>query len=166
MFLRGIAEGGYQELILRQSLEAVRAREIMVQNIVSLPSDLVLSRVITDYFLRFGYRGFPVVQNHNVVGVISLADVKKVPEEMRANKKAEEVMIPRGSHIEIAPEASLAEALKKMNQEEIGRLLVIENHMLIGMITRTGLLRRLEFTRALQKTKADNGVTERKNWRW
>jgi hypothetical protein len=51
-----------------------------------------------------------------------------------------------------------------MNQEETGRLLVIENHKMIGMITRTGLLRRLEFTRALQKTKADNGVTERKNW--
>jgi Zn-dependent protease len=110
MFLRGMAEGGYQELVLRQSLEAAQAREIMVQNVVSLPSDLQLSRVITDYFLRFGYRGFPVVQNHNVVGVISLADVKQVPEEMRASKKAEEVMIPRGSNIEIAPEASLAEA--------------------------------------------------------
>ena len=160
MFLRGIAEGGYQELILRQSLEVVRAREIMVQNIVSVPSDLLLSRVITDYFLRFGYRGFPVVQNDNVVGVISLADVKKVPEQMRANKRAEEVMIPRGSNIEIGPEASLAEALKKMNQEEIGRLLVIENHKMIGMITRTGLLRRLEFTRALRRPKL---TTESRN---
>lgn len=30
MFLRGMAEGGYQGLILKQSLEAVEAREIMV----------------------------------------------------------------------------------------------------------------------------------------
>jgi Zn-dependent protease/predicted transcriptional regulator len=165
MFLRGMAAGGYQELILRQSLEAVHAREIMVHDVVSVPPDLPLSRVITDYFLRFGYRGFPVAQNNHVVGVISLADVKKVPEEERASIKAEEVMIPRGGNIEIAPEASLAEALKKMNQEQVGRLLVIENHEMIGMITRTGLLRHLEFTQALQKTKADTEVTEQENWR-
>jgi predicted transcriptional regulator len=151
MFLRGMAEGGYQELILKQSLEAVEAREIMVRDVVTLPPGLPLSRVITDYFLRYGYRGFPVAQEKRVLGVISLAEVKSVPEEERDSKKAEDVMRPRSEKIEIAPEASLSDALQKMTQEEMGRLLVMEKDQMLGMITKTGLLRHLELKHALTK---------------
>jgi Zn-dependent protease/predicted transcriptional regulator len=154
MFLRGIAEGGYRELILQQSLEAVQARDIMIEDVVSVPSTMPLSAVISEYFLRYGFRGFPVARDGKVLGVISLAEVGKIPENERDNNSAGEVMVPRSGKIEIAPDASLADALKQMTQENIGRLLVVEKDKIIGMITKTGLLRYWEVKQALENAAA------------
>lgn len=51
MFLRGMTVSGYEELILKQSLEAVEAKDIMVRDVVAVPAGLPVNRVIRDYFL-------------------------------------------------------------------------------------------------------------------
>jgi len=150
MFLRGVAESGYQELIIRQSLESVQVQEVMIPEVVSIPPELPLKYLINEYFLRYGYRGFPVVQEGKVLGVVSIADIKDIPEGEDGNRTVEKVMVPVSSRILIAPEASLAEALKKMVQEGVGRLLVVRGDKMVGMITKTGLLRFLEIRHILE----------------
>ena len=54
---------------------------------------------------------------------------------------------------------SLIEALKKMSQENVTRLLVMRGDQMMGMITQTGLLRVLEIKRALAKLN-----TSQKRW--
>jgi len=151
MFLRGVAESGYQELVLRQSLEGVQVQEVMIQDAVTVPPQLSLRQLITEYFLRYGYRGFPVVQDGKVLGVVSVANVKGIPEEEQGIKTVGEVMTPLSDRLLIAPEASLTEALKKMVQEDVGRLLVMRGDQMIGMITKTGLLRFLEIKNILER---------------
>lgn len=150
MFLRGIAEGGYQELVMKQSLEGVQVQEVMIQDVVNVPSVLPINHLIREYFLRYGYRGFPVVQEGKVLGVVSLTNVKDIPEEEQKTRTVEEVMNPLNDKMLIAPEASLAEALKKMIQGDISRLLVMREDKLAGMITKTGLLRFLEIKHILE----------------
>lgn len=151
MFLRGLAEGGYQQTVIKQSLEGVEARDVMVHEAVTVSPGLSLRQVVTDYFLRYGYRGFPVVQNGEVLGVITLAHIRAVPEEQRADKTVREVMVPMSEKLVISPEASLAEALQKMMHEEVGRLIVMHNGKMAGLITHTGILRFLEVKRTLQE---------------
>ncbi|HXV80563.1 MAG TPA: site-2 protease family protein [Candidatus Binatia bacterium] len=150
MFLRGLAVGGYQQVIVQQSLEGTQARDIMIRDVVSVPAASSLSSVVSDYFLRYGFRGFPVTRDGEILGVISLAQVRQIAPEERGDNDVGQVMVPRSDKIEIAPDASLAEALKRMTQEDIGRLLVVENDRVVGMITKTGLLRYWEARRALE----------------
>lgn len=150
MFLRGLAEGGYQQTVMQQSLQGVEVQDVMVNDVVTAPPELTLRDVVNDYFLRYGHRGFPVAQNGHVVGVLSLANVKAIPDEARASTTVHEAMTPLGDAVRIAPHASLAEALHKMTHEESGRLLVMENDAMRGLITRTGVLRFLEMKRVLQ----------------
>jgi Zn-dependent protease/predicted transcriptional regulator len=150
MFLRGVAEVSYQEMAVRQSLEGTRVEDILIKEVVTAPSELPLKRLISDYFLRYGYRGFPVTTNGTVLGLISLTDVKDVPEEEQRDKTVSQVMTPFKSEFTILPETPLTEALKKMTQENTGRLLVMRGDQMIGMITQTGLLRLLEIKRALE----------------
>lgn len=70
MFLRGIAEGNYQELMIRQNLEGVSTQEAMVRNPATLPADLSI-----DYFLPYGYSGFPVIRT----GMLMISDSKNPP---------------------------------------------------------------------------------------
>lgn len=153
MFLRGMAEGGYQQLMIRRSLGDLEAREMMVprQEVVTVPPDLSLTRIARDYFLHYGYRGFPVVEDGKVLGVISLDQLKGMPEEDRAITKVEQVMTPLSEGNRITPNTSLHECLRKMSQEGKGRLLVMDGGTLVGMVTQTALLRYLEITRALKE---------------
>jgi len=151
MFLRGVAEGGYHEVIIRQSLEGVHVREVMIREVVAVPPDLPVSGLITAYFLRYGYKGFPVVRNGEVLGVVSLYDVKDIAHELQSTRTVEQVMTVLENDLCIDPEVSLAEALKKMSLEGISRLLVMEGDRMTGMITKTGLLRFLEIKRILER---------------
>jgi predicted transcriptional regulator len=150
MFLRGTAEGGYQEVVLRQALTDVAVHEVMTEDVVTVPQDLPVSRLLTEYFLRYGYHGFPVTQNSKVVGVVSLEAVRQLPEPERAATTVAHIMRPLSGQTTIAPQAPLTEALTKMVQQDTGRLLVMQGGTMRGMITKTGLLRFLEIKQILE----------------
>lgn len=149
MFMRGIAEASFQDVMLRKSLEGIRAEDIMVRDIVTAPADLPVSRAIADYFLRYGFRGFPVTSNGNVRGVISLPHIKNLPESEQTTKTVGDVMAPLDPEMIIPPDAPLSEALRRMSEKNLDRLLVMRGDKMLGMITETGLLRFVEIKRAL-----------------
>ncbi len=151
MFLRAVAASGYEEVIVKQSLGGVRVEEVMVHDVVAAPPELTLDRLVHDYFLKYGHGGFPVVRQGEAVGLISLAQIKGVPEEDRKTKTVADVMIPLSEEVEIEPRASLVDALRKMSIVGIGRLLVMQAGRMVGMITKTGLLRFLEIKRVLEE---------------
>lgn len=151
MFMRGIAERGYQELVIKQSLQGIRVEEVMMHDVVSVPSDISVTSLINDYFFKYCYRGFPVVRGGTVAGIVNLADIKEIPENERWGKRTQDVMIPMNEDISIKPEASLAEALQKMNLMSISRLLVVRGTALMGMISKGGLMRFLEMKNILQR---------------
>jgi CBS domain-containing protein len=154
MFLRGMAERTYQELTLRNSMEGTRAEDIMTRDVVTASADLSVKGLISDFFLRYGYRGFPVTTNGKVSGLISLSDVKDLSEEDRADKTVGEVMARLERQMIVAPETSLEEALRRMAEANLGRLLVMRGDQMVGMITRTGLLRFVEIKRTLESPQA------------
>lgn len=149
MFLRGTAEGGYQEVVMQQALAGVAVHDVMLRDVVSVPQNLPVSRLLAEYFLRYGYHGFPVTQDGKVAGVVSLDAVRHVPEPERDATTVAQVMQPLSDQSSIAPQAPLIEALTKMAQEGTGRLLVMQGVTMHGMITKTGLLRFLEIKQIL-----------------
>jgi CBS domain-containing protein len=122
MFLRGTAEGGYQEVVLRQALADVAVHEVMTEDVISVPQDLPVSRLLTEYFLHYGYHGFPVTQNGQVIGVVSLNAVRQVPESERPAITVAQIMRPLSGHITIAPQAPLSEALNRWLGQHPGRV--------------------------------------------
>lgn len=149
MFLRGIAEGSYQELAMRKSLEGTRAADVMVRDVVTVPPQQPLKDLISDYFLRYGYRGFPVADNGNVLGIVSIANIRDVSASGQLDKKVAEVMASIDERMIVAPKTPISEALKRMSDNNLDRVLVMEGNRMVGMITQTGLLRFLELKRAL-----------------
>jgi Zn-dependent protease/predicted transcriptional regulator len=152
MFLRGVAEGGYQEVVMRQSLEDVEVREVMIEDVVNVQPDLSVRELVTDYFLRYGFKGFPVMDRGKVIGVISLAEVKNIDYNQESTTRVADIMQPYNENIIISPDISLVIAMRKMVTENTARLLVMENDQLLGMITKTGLLRFLEIRNILEES--------------
>jgi Zn-dependent protease/predicted transcriptional regulator len=150
MFLSRVAQGGYEQTVIRKSLEGVKVGDVMVREFTSVAPDLTVQGLINDYFLHYGYKGFPVLKDGRLVGVVSLQNVKHVPEEERPRTTVGEVMYDVGEDDKTSPDASLAEALSQMNRTQSARLMVMERGSMAGIITKAGLLRFVEIKRILE----------------
>ncbi len=150
MFLRGMSAQGYEEVVIRKALEGVQVEEIMVKDVVTVTPDLTVADLVHDYFLQYAYRGFPVVGDGRVLGVVSLAEVKNVPREEQSATRVRQIMSPQNDAMLIAADASLADALVRMSRQGEERLLVMKQGRLLGLVTKTGLLRFVQVKQVLE----------------
>lgn len=144
-FLNNAAEASYQEQFLRMGLEGVQAREAMTENPETVSPDLTLKELVDDYFLHRRYQAFPVTSNNHPVGIITLNQVKQVSEDQRSQVTVEDTMTPIAESVSVRPDENMADVVKKMQDSEARRVLVVRNHQLEGIITAhdiTGWLRR------------------------
>ena len=150
MFLRGMSSQGYEELVIRKALEGVHVDEVMVREVVTVPPDLTISQLIHDYFLHYAYRGFPVTDNGRVLGVVSVTAVRQLRREEYDHRHVAEIMTPLCEDLRVDGQASLADALMKMSQEQQDHLLVLQGGRLAGLVTKTGLLRFVQIKQILE----------------
>jgi Zn-dependent protease len=159
LFLKNAATASYQSVVLDNRLSRVRVGGIMVGNPTSIDPGLRITRAIDEYFMRYGYGGFPVVDDGRVVGLLSLAEVRGCVPNERARRTVRDLMRPLDSKIRIAPSATVAEALRQMSQAETGRLLVMEQDALVGLLSRSAIARFLLLTENAGQTSHPHGIT-------
>jgi Zn-dependent protease len=152
MFLRGAAWASYQGLVVDHALGQTRVRDLMVREPVTVSPDTSVEDAVEDYFLRLGYGGFPVGSGGQIEGLITLPMVQRCPRAERGTRTVREIMRPLDGALTIAPDARVAQALQQMVAADAGRLIVVENGGLAGLITRTGIVRFVEM-----KTQLDAG---------
>ena len=92
LFLRSAASSGYQSMIVEQALSGTRVGEIMVRDPIVLGPDETVADAVENYFLRYGFGGFPVAADGKVMGVVTLAQVRDCPASERASKRIGQVM--------------------------------------------------------------------------
>jgi Zn-dependent protease/CBS domain-containing protein len=149
-FLLQGAQASYTQVVLKEVLEGIAVRDIMVKDVVTVAPSLSVRELIERYFLTHGYGGFPVLDNGQVVGLISLGDVKKVAPEEYDRLAVRDVMIPLSERLTIGPDEDASVALQRMAEEELGRLIVMQRGRMLGLVTKTGLSRFLQMKLELQ----------------
>ena len=83
-----------------------------------------------------------MVRGDNVVGLICLRDILRVPPEEREGTSVQAVMTPLGDPIVIDVKAPQLEAMAKM-ASGAGRLLVMQHGKMVGFLTLSSVIRHL-----------------------
>ena len=132
--------------IISVSLEGVKARDVMtaVPNVVHVPPDMTLNQLV-DVMFRTKHIGYPVQEEQSspVLGVITFGDVRQIPASKRDTTRVEEVM--KREVITIGPDVDASDVLKLMSSKNIGRLIVMAEGQMAGIISRTDLMRAVQF---------------------
>ncbi len=134
-FLANAAEMSYQQHLIRTGLEGIPAKEVMMPAPETVTSDLSLQTLVDDYFLHRRYQAFPVTQNGDLVGIISLNQVKETPREKWQQQTIAETMTPINDTVTVRLETPITQVLEKMEDSGIKRVLVTRDDQLKGIIT-------------------------------
>ena len=114
-------------------------RDIMEKNVVTIEDDktaLDAAHLISEKDVSF----LVIMKNNIPVGVLSESDfVKRLAAD---DKKASEVIVSEimSSNFRwVEPETEIEDAIQKMHNNNIRRLVILDNSKLVGVITQTDL---------------------------
>lgn len=140
-FLKNGADQSLKQTIITQALTDIDVNEIMSKNVVTVPAEKTVTQAVEEYFDVNKHGGYPVTQDDQIAGIITIEDIRKISKEERATKKVADIMTPRSKLVFLRPNESATDAFLKFSKNEVGRLPVIENEKVIGIITRSDLFR-------------------------
>jgi Zn-dependent protease/predicted transcriptional regulator len=140
-FLVQAARASYQELQLRHMLGGVEAEDVMAGNLLRIPPDLSLQDAVDDYFMRYDHGAFPVDEQGRTIGLLTLRGVRRVPREQWSARRVRDHMVPLGDQVVVTPDARMDGVLAKLQDSEAGRVLVVQDGEVVGIITPTDLTR-------------------------
>jgi Zn-dependent protease/CBS domain-containing protein len=122
-------------------LKDVTVGDIMAKDVMTVTPEMPVREVI-DLMYSTKHLGFPVKDRGIVIGMVTLADVHKIPPLDREAMQVRDIMT-RGAII-LSPAAPVIDALRIMSSMNIGRIPVMENDQLVGIVTRTDILKVIE----------------------
>jgi len=138
-FLFTAARGSRKQAAIRASLASVPVRELMVGNVVALSPELSLEEAVNQYFLPYGYGGFPVVHEGRLVGVVAVRDIQSVRNSLWAYRRVSDIMQPSSDDMVVSPDLSAMQALEQMMAVGAERLVVVQDGELLGLVTRAAI---------------------------
>jgi CBS domain-containing protein len=168
------------KLGIRDKEEAMKVRDVMTEEVFTVDSDTPL-KIVATRMLEYGVSGMPVVDGDRVLGVISETDVlfkeRTAPDrkglvdwlvhyaedpplaKLEARTAGQAMTTPA---VTIGPGRSVADAAERMLELSIDRLPVVDGDTLVGIVTRTDLVR--AFTRGDEEIERDireDGILKR-----
>lgn len=123
----------------QSSLAGLTAADLMQRRVETLASQMTLDEAV-QAFSRSHHRGFPVVDDGELVGIITQTDIANATQSSQSgDTPLAEIMTPQP--ITVKPAYSLSEVLFLLNRYQLSRLPVTEDRKLVGIITRADIIR-------------------------
>ena len=140
-FIRSGAETSLRQTLIGEALAGVTVADIMTRDVMTVPGNITVKQLVSNYFLVHHHGGYPVVEDGQVLGIVTMRCVRSIPKERRGTVTVKEAMIPCERAVTVSASASALDAMNIMARQNVGRLLILEGSRLLGIVTRGDLMR-------------------------
>ncbi|WP_341526775.1 chloride channel protein [Nostoc sp. UHCC 0302] len=128
-----------KQLPIEGTLTKLTAKDVMQERVETLDAEMSLDEAM-QAFARSHHRGFPVVEDSKLVGIVTQTDLLKIRERNLASDiSLKEIMTP--TPMTVTPSYTLGNVLYLLDRYQISRLPVLDGRKLIGIITRADIIR-------------------------
>jgi Zn-dependent protease/CBS domain-containing protein len=148
-FLLTSAQSARSQSVLDTAFRGVTVNQIMNTNVMTVPANISLQKLVDEYFLPRGLRSAFVMQGDQLAGLITLSDIRHVPRDQWPQTPVGYAMIPLERLHTITPQQNVKDVLPLMTGQDVNQLAVVQDGRLVGVLTREGILRSLEIRRNL-----------------
>lgn len=139
LFLKNAAAGSYQAEIRESTLAGVPVSAAMRTDVEEIAPDMSVDELVREHILPCGSRCFAIVVGQ-ILGLVTLTDVRKVPQDTWATTSVYRVMTPADKLVTVVPGEGLEHALQLLATHDVNQLPVVRGRTLVGVITRSDLL--------------------------
>jgi Zn-dependent protease len=154
-FLLQAAGASVREVVVQRSLRGVRAGDLMSPNPVTIPSDLTIAEAVDDYFLRYDHSAFPVDDDGDISGLVSLRAVRQVPRDQWQIRQVWRTMTPIAEVHTVPADLPMEAVLEQLRSAEIDRVLVMVQGRAVGIITPRDVARWVQRSEELGLTTSE-----------
>lgn len=122
-------------------LEGMKIKDIMSRDIKTVPSGMSVEELV-DYMFRYKHMGYPIVDGTEIKGIVTFTDVQRVNKEERKTIKVADIMTKE--IISLEEDDDVVKALKIMTMNNIGRIIILQDKKMTGIVSRTDILRAVQ----------------------
>ena len=145
-FLNNAARSSYQHLLVREALEDVPVSRVMRSSLLRVDPRLSVDRFVHEYALASEQLSFPVEDpEQHLLGLVSLEDVRRLDKPSWATTPVSDIMLPAEKLTTLPPQTQARRALDQLMRGGIDQLLVGDGEHLLGLVSRSDLIRWMNF---------------------
>jgi Zn-dependent protease/CBS domain-containing protein len=150
-FLETAATSQLQQQQIHDLLAGHKVSQAMSRDYTAVPEDLSIQDLLDEHILASGRRSFVVERNDQMVGLLTMHQIKEVPAEERRTTRISTVMLPIDKVYKVSPTTDLEDAIDQMDREGVNQLPVLsDNGKVEGLLSRDDLI---SFLRTLHEIK-------------
>ena len=139
-FLERAASSQIQQQTIHDLLAGHHVADAMRRDYTWILPDTTLEQLIDKHILGSGRRSLVVKQADQVLGLLTLHNVKAIPSTAWSSTTASQVMIPIEKVKWIRPEADLVDALGEMDRDGVNQLPVMLGDQIQGILGRDDVI--------------------------
>jgi len=140
-FLYGAASQSLQQERVTAAVGNVRVGQLMTTDFRSAPAGISIGQLIRDIVLPNNLQAIPVVAGDRLVGVVTIADLRKVEQDQWTTTAVDAVMTPVSGVGPLSADETLVAALDRFGSADLPLLPVVAgNGTLVGVLYRESVV--------------------------
>lgn len=143
-FLRNASAASYQQLFLDRVIKGIPASAVAKLDYVPVSPELTLSGLVEEHVLGGKGRAYPVMAGEELLGLVTLTDVNKVPRERWPATTVYRAMTPFSQLKTAEAKDELIKVLQDMTVADVNQIPLVEGKLLRGLIHRADVLRYIQ----------------------
>ncbi|MGA3199858.1 MAG: site-2 protease family protein [Halobacteriota archaeon] len=121
-----------RQTTITQTLSGIKVRDIMTADVATVPPSMTVTQLIEVMF-QSKHATYPVVDNGNLVGLISFTNVHQVPPNRRDDIMVGNVMM---RNVEpVTPDDEASDVFVKLAQRRLESIPVVQGGSVVGIVT-------------------------------
>lgn len=150
-FLQNAATRSYRRVVIQDVLEEVPVRRMMLRDPPTVRENISVDTLIDNHIMQTDDQAFPVLdEGGSLVGVVTLTDVRSVPNTARGSTTVAEIMTPKEDLSVVDPEDDAGDAFQDLAQRDVRQLPVVSEGQLVGLVRRRDVVRWLQLQSDLE----------------
>ncbi len=128
----------YQQTLQRITLTDFKVKDLMTKDVSVVDEDTTVKELLKKVFTEL-HTGYPVFSGGNLKGCVTIGDTRKVDTDNHDEYRVKDIM---SKNIKtVSPDDNVYQVLKILSSYDIGRIMVVENETLAGIITRSDIMK-------------------------
>lgn len=136
-----VGRSGRAQAVFREILGHLRVSDVMRAPVPAADPLGSIGSIVRERVLKTGERAFFLREGDRHLGWVTLREIKRVPRDEWDLTTLRDVMVPLGELAGVSPSDSLMQAFERLDEAATSQLPVLEDRVLVGMLSREDVLR-------------------------